>query len=242
MLAAAFRHLGSGLLANAIIIAAVVAAWKSEPVLDRVIPPSERMRVTSQIPVTMTQTRFGDTIQVDDHQRQPGLAGDGRHCLPGLLRRWQAPSSTSGRDPSATGTGSLPARPSRTSWPRNSTRTSEIASTSAPRAAGLTFADFRPMPAFIPSFRFEPHPETGHPLFVVTNDTPAVITGLWFSCIGTHGFREAMMTSPAYRTDLNYRIRPGATLALRVEELRYDLHDCRVYAVKTQRSVTDARG
>ena len=64
MLAAAFRHLGSGLLANAIIIAAVVAAWKSEPVLDRVIPSAERVRVSSQIPVTMMQTRVGDTIQV----------------------------------------------------------------------------------------------------------------------------------------------------------------------------------
>ncbi|MCB8837029.1 hypothetical protein [Aurantimonas sp. VKM B-3413] len=232
MLATAFRHLGSNILATAVIIMGIVCAWKSEVLLSRVIPASESYRLTSDIPIALTQSLYQRTIYVSlvnnssDYLEMAGIACHGFYAdgspVEGEWTRtvagghWQAPGE---RIVDAMAQEFYPDEAPRYDVSRTRCR--------------VSFADFRRMAEAVPSFRFDDQSMRGHFLFHVTDDTPVTFTRLWFSCITGHGRREAIPTKPAYSADLDYKLVPGATLTLMASEFRSEMRDCRIYAVKT---------
>ncbi|MEF2554275.1 hypothetical protein VQ042_23630 [Aurantimonas sp. A2-1-M11] len=228
MLATALSHFGGGLLGVVGIVLAVIAMWKSEVIFDRVIPTSDRIHLTENIPVQIAPSISRDTVSVSIANDSPD---------------WLEATGVAFAD------GSPMERPwtKTVSWghwlaPGEEIQRAEIASV-YPDDPGrydlhrttctVAHADFRRMPAFIPSIEFEPQRSSGHSLFHVTNDTPVTIGRLWFSCVGSNRFRESIQTRPAYSNDLDYQIELGGTLTLMTSDARYGLTSCRVYAVKT---------
>jgi hypothetical protein len=231
MLATALSHFGGGLLGIVVIVLAVIAMWKSELIFDRVIPTSDQIHLTENIPVLITRSVSGDTIAVSIINDSPdwleatgvacqGYFADGTPLIRSWTKtvswgHWLAPGE---EIPRAEIASIYPDDPSR----YDLTRT----------ACSVAHADFRRMPPFIPSIAFEPS-DSGHSLFHVTNDTPVTIDRLWFSCVGSNRARENISTRPAYSEELDYRITPGGTLTLMTSDRRYGLTRCRVYAVQT---------
>ncbi|MEF2554340.1 hypothetical protein VQ042_23995 [Aurantimonas sp. A2-1-M11] len=231
MLATALSHFGGGLLGGVVIVVAVIVMWKSEVIFDRVIPTSDRIHLTENIPVSIRHSVSGDAIVVSiinnssDWLEATGVVCQGYFADGSPMERpwtktvswghWLAPGEEIERAQIAS---VYPDDPSRYDLDRTTCR--------------VVHADFRRMPAFIPSIEFEPQSGSGHSLFHVTNDNSVTICRLWFSCIGSNRFRESISTRPAYSEELDYQIEPGGTLTLMTSDARYGLTSCRVYAVK----------
>ena len=231
MLAIALTHFGGGFLGAVVIALAVIAMWKSEVIFDRVIPTSERIRMAENIPVAIAQSVSGSIITVSLRNESvhwlqsasiacQAFYANG-HPVESLWTKtvswghWLAPGEGIAR---AEITNIYPNDPDRYDLSRT--------------VCSVAHADFRRVPAFIPSVRIEPR-DTGHNLLHITNDTPVAIRRLWFSCIGSNRFREAIPTRPAYTEDLNYQIAAGGNLTLMTSDRRYGLTHCRIYAVET---------
>jgi hypothetical protein len=231
MLAIALTHFGGGFLGTVVIALAVIAMWKSEVIFDRVIPTSERIRLTANVPIAVKQSISGGIITVSIRNESvhwlqsasiacQAFYADG-HPVESLWTKtvswghWLAPGERISRAEIAN---VYPNDPERYDLRRT--------------ICSVAHADFQRMPAFIPSIRFEPR-DSGHNLLHITNDTPIAIRRLWFSCVGGNRFREAISTKPAYSGDENYQIEPGGNLTLMTSDRRYGLTHCRIYAVET---------
>ncbi|MCC4298320.1 hypothetical protein [Aurantimonas coralicida] len=231
MLAIALTHFGGGFLGAVVIALAVVAMWKSEVIFNRVIPTSERIRLTAKIPIAIKQSVSGGIITVS-------ISNESVHWLQSASIACQA-FYANGHPVESLWTKTV-------SWghwlaPGEGIARAEIANIypNDPNRYDLSrticsvaHADFRRMPPFIPSVRFEAR-HSGHNLFHITNDTPIAIRRLWFSCVGSNRFREAISTRPAYTENLDYQIAPGGSLTLMTSDRRYELTGCRIYAVET---------
>ena len=231
MLAIALTHFGGGFLGAVVIALAMIAMWKSEVIFDRVIPTSERIRLTANVPVAIEQSVSGGIITVS-------ISNESVHWLQSASIACQAfyadgnpveslwTKTVSWGHWLASGEGIARAEIANI-YPNDPERY-DLSRT----ICSVAHADFRRMPPFIPSVRFEPR-DSGHDLLHITNDTPVAIRRLWFSCVGSNRFREAISTRPAYTGDLDYQIAPGGALTLMTSDRRYDLTSCRVYAVET---------
>ncbi|MDY8110782.1 hypothetical protein U0C82_16700 [Fulvimarina sp. 2208YS6-2-32] len=224
-------HWGSRFLAITIVVGALFAAWEAEYIFRMVIPTAESVRITDNVPISLSQSISGNTVRVSFTNLSAMWLESLRIECQGYYRDGTPREKPWGRNGAGIGHWLAPGDSV------NSVRVFEARFDDVDRydlnrsECRVAHADFRRMPEQLPRLETETT-ETGRLRFVVTNTTDYAIDGIWISCMTRDGFRTTVPVEPAYQSALHFTIALGSSITLMPTTARFGLQDCRIYALR----------